>query len=94
MKYLKKIFENWDKKDDPVYNDILNSLVYINDKFGEPTIYPDKSDNVVYADFRQRFETEKKQMEDNGDLDRPFEISLSHTTLHIYPEEKKTYIVI
>ena len=48
MKYLKKIFENWNKKDDPVYNDILNSLVYINDKFGEPSIYPTKygSSNV------------------------------------------------
>lgn len=221
MKYLKKIFENWNEKDDPVYKDLLDCLVYINDKFGQPTIYPtkygnskiwnvrweikmdftefndaetmisklrdlvediddvlttgdkledytvdmalvgtelklrftpkdtgddsykfivgqewreiklniteitrffnkngikvikvddtdyneiseqssvtisfDKSDNVVFSDFRQRFEREKKQMEDSGEIDRPFEISISHTTLHIYPEEEKTYIVI
>jgi hypothetical protein len=221
MKYLKKIFENWNKKDDPVYNDILNSLVYINDKFGEPSIYPtkygssnvwnvrweikmdftefndaetmisklrdlvediddvlttgdkledytvdmalvgtelklrftpkdtgddnykfivgqdwreiklniteitrffnkngikvikvddtdyneiseqssvtiyfDKADNVVFGDFRQRFEREKKQMEDSGELDRPFEISFGGGNLQIYPEEEKTYIVI
>jgi hypothetical protein len=221
MKYLKKIFENWNKKDDPIYNDILNSLVYINDKFGEPSIYPtkygssnvwnvrweikmdftefndaetmisklrdlvediddvlttgdkledytvdmalvgtelklrftpkdtgddnykfivgqdwreiklniteitrffnkngikvikvddtdyneisekssvtiyfDKVDNVVFGDFRQRFEREKKQMEDSGELDRPFEISFGGGNLYIYPEEEKTYIVI
>jgi hypothetical protein len=221
MKYLKKIFENWNKKDDPIYNDILNSLVYINDKFGEPSIYPtkygssnvwnvrweikmdftefndaetmisklrdlvediddvlttgdkledytvdmalvgtelklrftpkdagddnykfivqqewreiklniteitrffnkngikvikvddtdyneiteqssvtisfDKADNVVFGDFRQRFEREKKQMEDSGELDRPFQISIGHNKLEVYPEEEKTYIVI
>lgn len=45
MKYLKKIFESWDKKDDPVYKDLVDCLVYINDKFGEPTIYPTKYGN-------------------------------------------------
>ena len=45
MKYLKKIFENWDKKDDPVHQDLLDCLVYINDKFGQPTIYPTKYGN-------------------------------------------------
>lgn len=43
MKYLKKIFE--DKTDDPVYKDLLDHLVYINDKFGQPTIYPTKYGN-------------------------------------------------
>ena len=45
MKYLKKIFENWNEKDDPVYKDLVDCLVYINDKFGEPTIYPTKYGN-------------------------------------------------
>jgi hypothetical protein len=74
------------KVDDTDYNEISEQ--------SSVTISFDKSDNVVFADFRQRFEREKKQMEDSGDLDRPFEISISHGTLHIYPEEEKTYIVI
>lgn len=45
MKYLKKIFESWNEKDDPVYKDLVDCLVYINDKFGEPTIYPTKYGN-------------------------------------------------
>lgn len=45
MKYLKKIFESWDKKDDVVYKDLMNCLTYLNDKFGEPTIYPTKYGN-------------------------------------------------
>jgi hypothetical protein len=45
MKYLKKIFESWDKKDDAVYKDLMNCLTYLNDKFGEPTIYPTKYGN-------------------------------------------------
>ena len=46
MKYLKKIFE--DNQDDPVYKDLLDCLVYINDKFGQPSIYSTKygSSNV------------------------------------------------
>ncbi len=43
MKYLKKIFE--DKTDDPIYKDLVDCLVYINDKFGQPTIYPTKYGN-------------------------------------------------
>jgi len=43
MKYLKKIFE--DKTDDPVYKDLLDCLVYINDKFGQPSIYSTKYGN-------------------------------------------------
>jgi len=74
------------KVDDSDYNEITEQ--------SSVTIHFDKSDNVVFGDFRQRFEREKKQMEDSGELDRPFEISLSHTSLHIYPEEEKTYIVI
>ena len=74
------------KVDDTDYNEISEQ--------SSVTISFDKSDNVVFADFRQRFEREKKQMEDSGELDRPFEISISHGTLHIYPEEEKTYIVI
>ena len=74
------------KVDDTDYNEISEQ--------SSVTISFDKSDNVVFADFRQRFEREKRQMEDSGDLDRPFEISISHGTLHIYPEEEKTYIVI
>jgi hypothetical protein len=74
------------KVDDTDYNEISEQ--------SSVTISFDKSDNVVFADFIQRFEREKKQMEDSGDLDRPFEISISHGTLHIYPEEEKTYIVI
>ena len=42
MKYLKKIFED---KTDPVYKDLLDCLVYINDKFGEPSIYSKKYGN-------------------------------------------------
>lgn len=41
MKYLKKIFEStddWDK----VNKEITDSLVYINDKFGDPSIYSEK----------------------------------------------------
>lgn len=45
MKYLKKIFESWNEKDDPVYKDLVDCLVYINDKFGQPTIYPTKYGN-------------------------------------------------
>lgn len=74
------------KVDDTDYNEISEQ--------SSVTISFDKSDNVVFADFRQRFEREKKQIEDSGDLDREFEISISHATLHIYPTEEKTYIVI
>lgn len=220
MKYLKKIFENWDEKDDPVYKDLLDCLVYINDKFGQPTIYPtkygnsnvwnvrwdikmdfnefndadamitklrdivediddvlttadkledytidmaivgtelklrvtpketgdddykfivgqdwreikiniteitrffnkngikvikvddsdyneiseqssitihlDKTDTEIYNQFSQMFNGEKAEMEENGELDRPFQISIGHNKLEIYPEEEKTYIV-
>jgi hypothetical protein len=221
MKYLKKIFENWDEKDDPVYKDLLDCLVYINDKFGQPTIYPtkygnsnvwnvkwdikmdfnefndadamitklrdivediddvlttadkledytidmaivgtelklrvtpketgddnykfivgqdwreikiniteiarffnkngikvikvddtdwneiseqssitiylDKIDTEIYNQFSQMFNDEKTQMEEDGDLDRPFEMSIGQKNINIYPMEEKTYIVI
>jgi len=221
MKYLKKIFENWDEKDDPVYKDLLDCLVYINDKFGQPTIYPtkygnsnvwnvrwdikmdfnefndadamitklrdivediddvlttadkledytidmaivgtelklrvtpketgddnykfiigqdwreikiniteitrffnkngikvikvddtdwneiseqssitiylDKIDTEIYNQFSQMFNDEKTQMEEDGDLDRPFEMSIGQKNINIYPTEEKTYIVI
>ena len=74
------------KVDDTDYNEISEQ--------SSVTIYFDKADNVVFADFRQRFEREKKQMEDSGELDRPFEISFGGGNLYIYPEEEKTYIVI
>ena len=45
MKYLKRIFESWNKKDDPVYKDLMDCLIYLNDKFGEPSIYPTKYGN-------------------------------------------------
>jgi hypothetical protein len=221
MKYLKKIFENWDEKDDPVYKDLLDCLVYINDKFGQPTIYPtkygnsnvwnvrwdikmdfnefndadamitklrdivediddvlttadkledytidmaivgtelklrvtpketgddnykfivgqdwreikiniteitrffnkngikvikvddtdwneiseqssitiylDKIDTEIYNQFSQIFNDEKTQMEEDGDLDRSFEMSIGQKNINIYPTEEKTYIVI
>ena len=74
------------KVDDTDYNEITEQ--------SSVTIYFDKADNVVFGDFRQRFEREKKQMEDSGELDRPFEISFGGGNLYIYPEEEKTYIVI
>lgn len=74
------------KVDDTDYNEISEQ--------SSVTIYFDKTDNVVFGDFIQRFEREKKQMEDSGDLDRPFEISFGGGSLNIYPEEEKTYIVI
>jgi hypothetical protein len=74
------------KVDDTDYNEISEQ--------SSVTISFDKSDNVVFGDFRQRFEREKKQMEDSGDLDRPFEISFGGNNLQIYPTEEKTYIVI
>jgi len=74
------------KVDDTDYNEIT--------ELSSVTIYFDKADNVVFGDFRQRFEREKKQMEDSGELDRPFEISFGGGNLYIYPEEEKTYIVI
>jgi hypothetical protein len=74
------------KVDDTDYNEITEQ--------SSVTISFDKADNVVFGDFRQRFEREKKQMEDSGELDRPFEISFGGGNLQIYPEEEKTYIVI
>jgi len=58
MKYLKKIFENWNKKDDPVHQDLLDCLVYINDKFGQPTIYPTKygNSNIWYVKWDIRID--------------------------------------
>ena len=223
MKYLKRIFESWNKKDDPVYKDLMDCLIYLNDKFGEPSIYQtkygnsnvwnvrwdikidftnftdaetmisklkdivedidyvltagdkledytvdmaivgtelklrftpketgddsykfivgqdwreikidvteitrffnkngikvikveddtnyneiseqssvtisfDKSDIAgTYQDFQQKFEIEKKQMEDSGALDKEFDIHFSGNTLQIYPIDEKTYIII